>query len=996
MSEWAGNGLFIHFFYCRRGASKMITAIVDNVKYKSKPTSKDYPSINNRLANKKASKLNISEFGKALQEGRPYIAGELIDTKEGRKAHNIKNINIISLDIDNHYKDKNGQEIETSYTREQVINKVQELTGATPVIVYDTFTGENANGSKRFRVIYRIDKFCNHKDIKILLNYIIESTGDMFDKSVDTAKIYQGTNKIVEILEDSKPINYELIEKLQREQEQKEKQRQELQKKREVRRSTTDYIDNDLVEYLKSEIDITDYLLRLGYSDMKKTLQGYKMPCPIHKGKKDNFHISRNNGTWVYYCFSGCGGKGGSIIDLHMELVGTDEGQAINELAEMFNIQRKKADIKPVKEVNIDKYISNDKKATGSIFKALEGNKRVALIAPMGTGKTHFIINDLYKHAQQLGKKVILVVPGAKQLENLADNKGVAVVFHKMPVYMGNDLVATTPDSLPKITAELEDNSYILAVDETHERYTSRYREAYKNNNIEKAEKKAYRTIHMTATPRILFNDDFEDVITIISQSIIENDIHAVKVKGSFNDSMHSLAKKYIRQGKQPILFNNNKKDNDLMASIIQTKEKITMLEYEEGQLNIFTPRVKEVTKEKITTTVETVQSGKDNPGIAKGVVSADFTATTSSIMAGIDLETDREAVLIVNTTNLVVDNLIQLIGRFRKGIKVILLAQEQEKKVYQDFETVAKEQIKISKGIAQLLNESPIRNLDRTENSLVTGASLILEDGLYVVDEKEIVQRELKHWSNAVLSHRATLKAVLKDTKAFKAKTFKFETWKVRDNTVSQLKNLTKKDKDKKIKELTKELLKLPDDELESVLKGDTEIQEYQDYRSEQRDTISEIRRIGEKLNKELVEGFRYYHTTSKSNIKKELEQVDVKKVNRIFKESGSKVFLQMKDYKSKKTREVVQAQIRHKFKDLEEKQGRITKQWLNALTYHLVFEDYLMNKQAKIYKESYGKPELKEQEQKAFDKLKSEVMERLHLIYNITEDRRISSIKY
>ena len=55
----------------------------------------------------------------------------------------------------------------------------------------------------------------------------------------------------------------------------------------------------------------------------------WRGPCPIHRGKDDNFAVEAATGQW--YCHSQCG-RGGSLIDLEMELSGADFQHATAEL----------------------------------------------------------------------------------------------------------------------------------------------------------------------------------------------------------------------------------------------------------------------------------------------------------------------------------------------------------------------------------------------------------------------------------------------------------------------------------------------------------------------------------------------------------------------------------------------------------------------------------------------------------------------------------------
>jgi len=55
----------------------------------------------------------------------------------------------------------------------------------------------------------------------------------------------------------------------------------------------------------------------------------WRGPCPIHKGSGDNFSVNAETGLW--HCHSACG-RGGSVYDLEMALVGTDFPAAANEV----------------------------------------------------------------------------------------------------------------------------------------------------------------------------------------------------------------------------------------------------------------------------------------------------------------------------------------------------------------------------------------------------------------------------------------------------------------------------------------------------------------------------------------------------------------------------------------------------------------------------------------------------------------------------------------
>ncbi|MDA9830715.1 toprim domain-containing protein [Akkermansiaceae bacterium] len=74
---------------------------------------------------------------------------------------------------------------------------------------------------------------------------------------------------------------------------------------------------------LKSRLP--DYLRAIGCDLKFKNDDSFTTACPIHGGEKQNFHGDRKaDGVWLWHCFSGCGGTGGTVIDLHARLNGID------------------------------------------------------------------------------------------------------------------------------------------------------------------------------------------------------------------------------------------------------------------------------------------------------------------------------------------------------------------------------------------------------------------------------------------------------------------------------------------------------------------------------------------------------------------------------------------------------------------------------------------------------------------------------------------------
>jgi hypothetical protein len=87
---------------------------------------------------------------------------------------------------------------------------------------------------------------------------------------------------------------------------------------------------------------LPEYLRAIGTEVFMKGENQLTAACPIHGGTKRNFHAKEKpDGTWVWICRSGCGGKGGSVLDFHALLHGLHDksGDIITGAADVLNIQ---------------------------------------------------------------------------------------------------------------------------------------------------------------------------------------------------------------------------------------------------------------------------------------------------------------------------------------------------------------------------------------------------------------------------------------------------------------------------------------------------------------------------------------------------------------------------------------------------------------------------------------------------------------------------------
>lgn len=86
---------------------------------------------------------------------------------------------------------------------------------------------------------------------------------------------------------------------------------------------------------------LPEYLEAIGAHIFTRADDRLTAACPIHGGEKPNFDGKRTQaGEWVWICRSGCGGRGGTVIDLHAALRGLSSrsAEAITGTAEVLRL----------------------------------------------------------------------------------------------------------------------------------------------------------------------------------------------------------------------------------------------------------------------------------------------------------------------------------------------------------------------------------------------------------------------------------------------------------------------------------------------------------------------------------------------------------------------------------------------------------------------------------------------------------------------------------
>jgi DNA primase catalytic core len=131
-----------------------------------------------------------------------------------------------------------------------------------------------------------------------------------------------------------------------------------------------------IFDLLNNTVELPDYLEGEGFQEshgMKKAGSEYAMVCPFHEDSNPSLQVYWDSNSspekWVWHC-KGCG-RGGDLIDFHKERYKLTTNQAIEALADRFNIDKKQWQIKPQAQTTF----SARKIANQYFMRCLEQNK---------------------------------------------------------------------------------------------------------------------------------------------------------------------------------------------------------------------------------------------------------------------------------------------------------------------------------------------------------------------------------------------------------------------------------------------------------------------------------------------------------------------------------------------------------------------------------------------------------------------------------------------
>lgn len=172
---------------------------------------------------------------------------------------------------------------------------------------------------------------------------------------------------------------------------------------------------------IKQALSVRTYLEYIGVQ-----LNGDSCPCPIHKGKNNNFCV-HDDYTWS--CFSKKCGTGADVIDLHMLIEDITLTQAIKDLESKFGIDGgdykpivKKEHFKIVKKYTHMDYVDNEWREIVSSFRQVgdKGGKKFFQQCPNKEDKVNQLKNiPFYHYERWCNEAYVFFCEGHKDVESL-------------------------------------------------------------------------------------------------------------------------------------------------------------------------------------------------------------------------------------------------------------------------------------------------------------------------------------------------------------------------------------------------------------------------------------------------------------------------------------------------------------------------------------------------------------------------------------------------
>jgi hypothetical protein len=329
--------------------------MLDTHYYKEKPRRSEIAKITERLLHNPVD-ISLEQLAKEISKGKSFTPayiqtknkdGELRRTKDCWTSQQI-----ICIDFDNEYKDKDGNKRKhISMTLEDAIKEFQDMA----VFIYKSFNYKDNH--PKFRVVLCLDKeITSPNEIDFILSWFKHKYPNSDPQCFERARLFFGGTDVIELNFNNRVNTYEILkyilpDKMNKNMMSEEKSTQSILD------YTKDYLSN-ITWVLKShhenlslkkqekitfenKLDLMGYLLsRDLYHYLGIENNGSAFRCIFHNDKNPSASIVKNQkGYHFYKCHSSHCGFSGNILRITERLFGLNNVDAIDYLCQVYNAE---------------------------------------------------------------------------------------------------------------------------------------------------------------------------------------------------------------------------------------------------------------------------------------------------------------------------------------------------------------------------------------------------------------------------------------------------------------------------------------------------------------------------------------------------------------------------------------------------------------------------------------------------------------------------------
>ena len=633
------------------------------------------------------------------------------------------------------------------------------------------------------------------------------------------------------------------------------------------------------------------------------------------------------------------------------------------------------------------------------IMQIIDDEKKVLINAPMGSGKTYLVMNDLKEYIKKHKLNMLMIMPNVIQNDQVQEEYKVYSICNGKS-YHEEQLAGSTPDSMYKAidAYKRKNENFILVVDEAHEIYTSRFRsKAFRN--VKEYEKLETKVIYMTATSEPLDIENFDTIVEVEKTKQEPVNCRIVLVDNYNLDTRHQLIQEAALKSDVVASFRNDIKENETLGQMLKdclVKEKALIEPHQENLLGHEAQYV-EVERNKAYTVYSAKKEAEVYKQILKGTLPNDlkYLVSTEFVQAGCNINTTPNTSVILSGLDYYnIVKPVQTVGRFRNGVKEVILymPKPSETVAPKSKQTVRNEFRARAEEVLPVLNNLKHQGAEMLEGlASQINAYYNEETQCYEVDMLEEHAAAYDFYVRQLLKAPNVLKMELEKSKAIKFNVTIEEDGAVTGTRGKELQQLAKQEQAETLEAAKKFILNLPNDWIYMILEEPHKIDQ---RKAENKEIVEnmEIYHTGttqqfkstlknscnQLFNGDIVAAYKDIMEHTPKKVKENLKQWEVKQINKDINKIGSEPYLKEV---AKTTQEVRQAKIRHELKDLEAKQGRMSNKKVNELAQLMLDQGYYKGKKINL------------------EKAQAMLKQDLDLIYNITLDsrgrNRISKIK-